>query len=290
MERANVCEQAGLSIVCLPCASQVSLFHHTLRLKLIVYSVAAAVSAQLYFFNRKTMADFSYDNWASVLCQQVAQNLAVISACLPCLHPFIRSILAGTTKPEYISFASNAPPRIKQYLGGKASIFDPTSSQDSQTSTLPINEKSSEIYCRPLATHGLIRSSTHVHSNSVSRIPINTAKPVFTPGRPENVFNRLIEVPQSRPQTSSSTIDPLSVPKNLGDVGVLPVIDWDSESSNSAGSRRNSPARQPTAEYIFNRQKVISVPEEDHLYDEGVKKFAPPLPSPRMPKRPPRAF
>lgn len=45
-------------------------------------------------------------------------------------------------------------------------------------------------------------------------------------------------------------------------------------------------------EYVFNRQQVISVPDENQLYDEGdgSKRFKPPLPSPRMPRRPPRAF
>jgi hypothetical protein len=260
---------------------------------LTVISIVAAVGAQLYFFNHSTLTDFSYANWASVVCQQIAQNLAIISACLPCLHPFIVSILAGKTQPETIPYKYSAPPCFRQYLEGKTTTFDPTESRSSHASTTPLTEKTSEPYCRPLATHGLIRSSAHGHSNSGTHFPPNIAKPIFTPQPPENVFNRLIPVPQSRPAsrpgTSTSATDPLSMPRHLSEVGVLPIIDWDSESNNSGGSRKSSPTRQPTAEYVFNRQKVISVPEETHLYDDGHKQFAP-LPSPRWPKRPPRAF
>jgi hypothetical protein len=213
----------------------------------------------------------------------------VISACLPCLHPFIINILDGTFEPETISYKGSVPPFIRNYVERKRPVFDATSSRSSHASITPLTEKGTEAYCRPLATYGLDNSSTHRYTLSASRFPSNVAKPVFSPQPPENVFNRLIEVPQSRPATSASATDPLAPPRHLRDVGVLPTLDWDSESSNS-GSRRSSPARHPTAEYVFNRQQVISVSEENHLYDDESKRFAPPLPSPRWPKRPPRAF
>jgi hypothetical protein len=251
----------------------------------------AAVSVQLHFFNRADLSDFSYNCWPAVLSQQIAQNLAVISACLPCLHPFIINILDGTIEPETISYKFNAPPFIRSYVERKAPMFEATSSRCSHASITPLTDKVTEPYCRPLATYGLDRSSTHRHTlSSSSHFPSNVAKPVFSPQPPENVFNRLIEVPQSRPATSTSATDPLAPPVHLKDVGILPTLEWDTESSNSSGSRRSSPARHPTAEYVFNRQQVISVPEEDHLYDDESKRFAPPLPSPRWPKRPPRAF
>ncbi|KAF2029803.1 hypothetical protein EK21DRAFT_112479 [Setomelanomma holmii] len=253
-------------------------------------SVVAAVSAQLHFFNRSNFSDITYNGWAGVLCQQIAQNLAIISACLPCLHPFIIRVLAGAVYPETISFNYGAPPCLRQFLGRRSSACDSTSSRSSHASTSPLTEKTTEPYCRPLATYGLDQSSKHCHSHSASRFPPNVTTPIIVPRAPENVFNRLIEVPQSRPTTSTSAKDPLAMPKRLSDVGVLPIIDWELESSASGGSRRSSPSRQPTAEYVFNRQKVISVPEENHLYDDGLRKFAPPLPSPLMPARPPRAF
>jgi hypothetical protein len=251
--------------------------------------VVAAVGAQLHLLNRSTRSDTSYDCWPT-LCQQIAQNLAIISACLPCLHPFIISMLAGTVEPDTISFNHGTAPHIKRFLGRSTSSFDPTCSRSSHTSSTPLTEKVPETYCRPLATYGLDRASNHGHKHSASRFPANVARPVFCPRPPENVFNRLIEVPQSRPTTSNSTKDPLSMPRDLSDVGVLPIIDWETESSASGNSRRSSPSRQPTAEYCFSRQMVISVPEESLLYDDGSKRFAPPLPSPSMPKQPPRAF
>jgi hypothetical protein len=257
------------------------------RLVLTTSSVVAAISVQLHFFNRADLADFSYNCWPVILSQQIAQNLAVISACLPCLHPFIINILDGTIEPTTIQYKC----RLKYYVERNTPMFEATSLRSSRASITPLTEKTTEPYCRPLATYDLDRSSAHRHTHSASHFPSNIAKPVFNPRPPENVFNRLIEVPlQSRPATSTSATDPLAPPRNLRDVGVLPNLDWDTESSNSSGSRKGSPARHPTSEYLFNRQQVISVPEEHSLYDKETKRYAPPLPSPRWPKRPPRAF
>lgn len=252
--------------------------------------VVAAVAAQLYFWNRLPLSDFSYTSWPAALCQQIAQNLAVITACLPCLHPFIAKVIAGTIEPEPVTYKCHSNPFVRRIFDRKPPVFDTTSSRSSRSSITPLTEKSSEPYCRPLATYGLDRASNHRRTHSSSHFPPNCAKPVFDPQPPENIFNRFVEVPVSRPCTSGSTADPLATPKNLKDVGILPTLDWETESSNSGGSRRSSPTRNPTAEYVFNRQQVISVSEENHIYDDGSKKFAPPLPSPRWPKRPPRAF
>jgi hypothetical protein len=230
--------------------------------------------------------DYSYSNWSAVLCQQIAQNLSIISACLPCLHPFIIGILAGTTEPETIPLKYGTPPCIKQYKDRKSSAS--TGSRSSHGSITLLAE-TAESHCRPLATHGLIRSSAHGQSNSMTHFPANIAKTIFTPQPTHNVFNRPMDVPYSRPGTSKSATDPLAPPKHLSDVGVLPAINWDTESNQSEGSRRSSPTRQPTTEYVFNRQKVISVPDEPHVLDDGHKQYAP-LPSPKFLRKPPRAF
>lgn len=238
------------------------------------------------------LTDYSYECWASVLCQQIAQNLSVISACLPCLYPFIISILAGRAESETVNLGYSAPPCIRQYFGLKSTGPHPNSSRSSRASITPLAGDMEEAYCRPLATYGLDRASTQSHPSLAGRFPANVAKPIFTKTPPENIFNRLIEVevPLSRPGTSSSNMKAVEKPQIWGDVGVLPTIDWDSDSNASSASKRISAARQPTAEYVFNRQKVISVSDERCLYDDGFKQFAPPLPSPRMPRRPPRAF
>jgi hypothetical protein len=203
----------------------------------------------------------------------------VICACLPYFHPFIIDLLARTIAPETVTFESKSGNRQTSDV---ESDFTPPS----PASMSHLTRKTPEPYCRPLVTWGLDHSSLHRHS----RFPSNTAKPIFTPRPPESFFNRLIEVPQSRPQTSTSETDPLSrPPPRLPHVGVLPIIDWDSDSSTSGGSRRSTPVRNPTSEYVFNRQNVISVPEESYLYDDGSKRFAPPI-TPRMFKAPPRAF
>jgi hypothetical protein len=219
--------------------------------------------------------DWSYNYWAIALCQQIAQNLSVITTCLPCLHPFISRLLAGTTEPETVEFNS-APPRVRQFMDKKTASSESTSSQPSPASDTLFSEKAIDVsYCHPLATYGLDCSSNHV------RFPSNVAKPVFTP-TPENIFNRRIEIEEVslRPPTSSSTTTRLTMPKNLGDVGVLPMIDWESDSSTSSKSQTRSSPRQPTSEYVFKRQQVVSFPDESYLYEDGVKRFTPPLPSP----------
>ena len=255
-----------------------------------LFSIVVAISAQLQVFNALRLEDYPYNSWATILCQQFAQNLSVITACLPCLHPIIISILAGTTKLDTINIDYEAPPLIQQYWRKKTGNFYPIPSWASSTSRLPFLEKPEEPYCRPLATHGLDQSSPHLCAEAVPRIPINVAQPVFARAPPENIFNRLIEVPKSRPVTTSSTTNPFEAPKNWGEVGVLPMIDSDSDSNKSIASSKGSSSRKRTSEYVFQRSKVISVPEERHLYDDGVKQFAPPLPSPRWPRKPPRAF
>lgn len=248
-------------------------------------SIVAAVGAQLAFFNHGALTyDYTYDYWKTVLCVQIAQNLSIITACLPCLHPFIISVLAGRTKTDCLIFECNGKRKLKQYLYKKTGrfSFDPMSSQ---SSGIPIKEAMTTDYCRPLATYGLDRSSAHLNSQHFNHFPSNIATPIFDPKPPENVFMRHVEIPKSRPTTSASKDLP-SIPKTLSEVGVLPIIDWDTDSSESG---RDSPSRRPNSEYVFNRSKVISVPEEDQLYDNGQywKKYYPPLPSPKMPKRPP---
>jgi hypothetical protein len=287
VERTHIHRNTGVRVVRVLSTTEVRSYKGLHGLVLTTSSVVAAVGVQLHFFNRADLADFSYNCWPVILSQQIAQNLAVISACLPCLHPFIINILDGTIEPKTIQIQC----RFKDYVERKRSVFEATSLRSSHASIAPLTEKSTEPYCRPLATYDLDRSSAHRHTLSASHFPSNIAKPVFNPQPPENVFNRPIEVPhQSRPVTSTSATDPLAPPRNLRDVGMLPNLDWDTESSDSGGSRRSSPKRHPTAEYVFNRQQVVSVTEEDHLYDNETKRFTPPLPSPRWPRKPPRAF
>ncbi|KAF2679779.1 hypothetical protein K458DRAFT_393619 [Lentithecium fluviatile CBS 122367] len=281
-------------------------------------SVVAAVAAQLSFFNRYALkTDYTYTYWRTALCYQIAQNLSIITANLPCLHPFIIKVLAGTIQAETIAFDW----AILDFLnrrGGKGG-FDAMSSQ---SSTLPMTE---EEYCRPLATYGLDRSSAHLNSQHFNRFPVNVATPLKTPEPPENLFMSPVPIPPSRPTTVYSTPSrgnslsrslsrtlsrshskksaksrptstysspsrPPQVPKNIEEVGCLPPApDWETDSSDRGSERSGASSRRPVNSiYVFKRSKVISVPEESHIDDSDgyCKKYYPPLPSPKMPRRP----
>ncbi|EAT79572.2 hypothetical protein SNOG_13245 [Parastagonospora nodorum SN15] len=84
----------------------------------------------LYFFNNTDLTDQTYARWPTVLSEQIAQNLAIITACLPVLNPFIIKIIAGKIEPEEISYTNSAPLFIKRYFEHKpqAPIFDYTTS------------------------------------------------------------------------------------------------------------------------------------------------------------------
>lgn len=267
-------------------------------------SVIAAVIAQLIFFNRTAYSpDPTYSHWATVLCAQIAQNLSIITACAPCLHPFILSILSGETKTETLRLDCAAK-RFRKYWYGDP--FDPTASH---SSTLPLRGEKQEDYCRPLATYGLDRSSAHLNSQHFNRFPSNIALPIASSEPPENVFMRHVEIPPmrswppSRPPTRSSsqktnvtrspsqkTLPPIP-PKSLAQVGVLPVVDWDTDSSDkgsqrsggsaeSAQSRGSAGSRRAkrNSDYIFQREKVISVPEANAMNEQEYWKRYPPPP------------
>lgn len=238
--------------------------------------IVAAVAVQLTFFNRyQSPHDFTYNYWRTVLCVQIAQNLSVITACFPCFHPFILKILAGkiSTDGRVLEYPGQCFQNFRRMFK-KDAKFD---SMSSQSSTAPLDQEKMD-YCRPLATYGLDRSSAHLNSQHFNRFPPNVAKPVFTSKATENIFNRVVELPKSRPGTSEKELPP--PPKALSQVGVLPVIDWDTDSSDRS-SGRSSPARRRDSDYIFKREKVISVPEGGKMYEESWKKYPPPPPSPR---------
>ncbi|KAL1610156.1 hypothetical protein SLS60_001821 [Paraconiothyrium brasiliense] len=268
-------------------------------------SVVAAVSAQLHFFNQRGTGDITYDYWRTVLCIQIAQNLSVITACLPSLHPFIVKMLAGLIKSEAISNLScrQKISILSRFPGQRH--FD---SMSSQSSNMPIKQEKEEEYCAPLATYGLDRASTHLISPQLNRFPVNVATPRDSPEPPKDVFMRTVEIPTSASRSASlrrkSTVRTIrnsrgipqipEIPKSLSEVGVLPMPDWDTDSSVSDRTDSQQ-SRRPPSDYIFKRSKVISVPEESYLRDQGgegqyYKKYYPPLPSPKVPKKPPRAF
>ncbi|KAF2741798.1 hypothetical protein M011DRAFT_377932, partial [Sporormia fimetaria CBS 119925] len=58
-------------------------------------SVVTPLFTHLILSNRSTSPpDPTYTIWSSTLTLQLAQNLSIITACLPCLHPFLLSLLS----------------------------------------------------------------------------------------------------------------------------------------------------------------------------------------------------
>lgn len=163
---------------------------------------------------------------------------------------------------------------------GSVSTHVSKPSVDSQMTFNPLESP----YCRPLATHGLTRSSPSCDSYNFPRIPSNVALPLSTLEPPQNVFNRLIR------SSSSLDLDPLGAPRNVDELGCLPAPSW--EDNDGVESERASMDRRPTSDYVFERSKVISVPEERTMFEIGREwnGFVPPLPTPKMVQNPPRAF
>ena len=241
-----------------------------------VRSIVAAVSAQLYFFNT-SLSSASLDNrWATSICMQIAQTLSVISACLPGLHPLIAKDMSDTASTQTTQNQDGSRWDARKF--GSLSSQSTHPSVDSNIVLEPVESP----YCRPLATHGLVRSSPSCDCYNFPRIPSNIALPLSTPEPPVNVFNRLIR------SSSSLDLDPLGTPRDIDDLGCLPALDWEEDEE----SGRASPERRPTSEYVFNRSKVISVPEERNMFDIGKEwnGFVPLLPTPKILKAPPRAF
>jgi hypothetical protein len=213
---------------------------------------------------------------------QIAQTLSVVSACLPGLHPLVVKDMGDT--------ASSHSTKVEKEVRWDSKTFGSLSSHSSKSSVESTAEFEPIVspYCRPLATHGLVRSSPSCDSYSFPRIPSNIALPLSTPDPPKNVFNRLVGASEEQLGSSSLDLDPLGIPRSVNDIGCLPAVDWDED----VESGRISPERRPTSEYVFNRSKVISVPEDRNMYEIGPEwnGFVPPLPSPQMLRKPPRAF
>lgn len=216
-------------------------------------------------------------------------------------------MLAGSVKSEDIMTCGEQHSHSLLWFA-KRRAFD---SMSSQSSSVPIKQEKEEEYCAPLATYGLDRASTHLISPQSNRFPLNIATPRASPEPPKDVFMRSVEIPTSASRSASlrrkSTVRTArnsrgipeipEIPKSLSEVGVLPLIDFDSDSSTSdiRAEASSQKSRRPPSDYVFNRSKVISVPEESFLRDqreEGqyYKTYYPPIPSPKTPRKPPRAF
>jgi hypothetical protein len=245
-----------------------------LKCVLTLSSVIAAVAAELVYFSRSARSkDLTYDMWSTVLCKQIAQNLSIITACLPCFHPFMLSILSGAVKAEKLRYDYKKRWTVKCMFNRRRGNFDATTSQ---SSTRPMKDSMTD-HCRPLATHGLIRSSTHINSQQFNNFPPDIESPMEKPREPENVFMRHIDISDTSPGSFSSAQPLQPAPKDLSQVGIIPTPDWDTGSSDRS-SAQSDRSRRPGSDYVFSRQKVISVPENNAMYDQDSWRRYPPPP------------
>ncbi|KZM24132.1 hypothetical protein ST47_g4713 [Ascochyta rabiei] len=232
-------------------------------------SIIAAVSAQLYYFNASTSSSPTPDSWNTTLCMQIAQTLSVASACLPGLHPLVAKDMSCTASSLYAQTDPAKRWDVKKF--GSLSSHSSHPSTDPSAAFEPVTSP----YCRPLATHGLVRSPPSCDAYFSPLVFAST-----TPAAPNNVFNRLVGASDAPSTSPFIDQDPLGIPNNAHQLGYLPSTpDW--EEDEESGTTR--PQRRPSSDYVFYRSKVISVAEGGLLGagEEG-RRFVPPLPSPRM--------
>ena len=248
-------------------------------------SIVGAVSAQLYFFNASSTSSSLTESWATTICMQIAQTLSVISACLPGLHPLVAKDMSETSSTHTAQNDDGSRWDANRFGSVSTHISKPSvdskASRDLHMTFGPLEAP----YCHPLATHGLTRSSPSCDSYNFPRMTSNLTAPLSPLKPPQNVFNRLVR------SSSSLELDPVgSSARNVDELGCLPAPDW--EEVEDGDDEGEADERRPTSEYVFERSKVVSMPEERTMFEIGKEwtGFVPPLPTPKILANPPRAF
>ncbi|KAL8932201.1 MAG: hypothetical protein Q9211_006463 [Gyalolechia sp. 1 TL-2023] len=63
--------------------------------------VFAAIIVQLVYVNRtRDSADETFDTWPTLLCAETVQSLSIITACIPCMKPFLESLESGMLRSD----------------------------------------------------------------------------------------------------------------------------------------------------------------------------------------------
>ena len=62
--------------------------------------IAAAIAQLLYLHRASGSEDFTYRVWPAVLCNQLVQNLGIITACIPYIKPFLESLESGMIRTD----------------------------------------------------------------------------------------------------------------------------------------------------------------------------------------------
>ena len=74
---------------------------HVFLNSLIKYSVIGATIAQILYIRKSyRIDDLAFNLWPSAICAQLVQCLSIITACVPCLAPFLDSFESGIFRSD----------------------------------------------------------------------------------------------------------------------------------------------------------------------------------------------
>ncbi|KMP08454.1 hypothetical protein CIHG_04715 [Coccidioides immitis H538.4] len=90
--------------------------------RLLVNSVVVVVALQLYFLNQvPDTSNATFDYWQMTICTQILQSLAVVTACMPFLKPFLDSLESGLLRADDQYRRSTAKGSYRYNLSGSKS-------------------------------------------------------------------------------------------------------------------------------------------------------------------------
>ncbi|KAK3172404.1 hypothetical protein OEA41_005725 [Lepraria neglecta] len=62
--------------------------------------IASAIAQLAYLHRASGTADFTYRLWPVVLCNQLVQNIGIVTACVPYIKPFLESLESGMIRTD----------------------------------------------------------------------------------------------------------------------------------------------------------------------------------------------
>ncbi|KAF2494361.1 hypothetical protein BU16DRAFT_562022 [Lophium mytilinum] len=227
------------------------------------FLLIATLIPQLYYSNTlstasSTSTDFTFQAWSLTTCTQLAQSLALLTACLPSSvrhlfpakpGPIIRHIQWDHTHPTVSTTPGFPPPPYP-------------------TRPPLVKTKTSYGYVAPLATYHFTGKRTNSGDLSLSSSKTSSStstshdeKHQHRESAFEDVFERRWNVP------SIAVSEPREPPPtSMEEIGVLPGCEmWGNETDGEQGERaelelQRCRARGSGVSYVFERDKVISLP------------------------------
>ncbi|KAI4169554.1 MAG: hypothetical protein LQ343_005634 [Gyalolechia ehrenbergii] len=104
--------------------------------------VLAGIIVQLIYVNRaRDTSDETFDTWPTVLSAETVQSLSIITACIPCLKPFLESLESGMLRSDDLR---------RRGMGG---IYGYGSHHLSELSSSKSNNKNEKSRFSPISSH-----------------------------------------------------------------------------------------------------------------------------------------